>query len=194
MTDLNMTENAAAARYRAVTDGFLARVDGIGADAWAHPSPCTGWTVRDVVAHVVIVHRRVLTRLTGGELPGIEPLPPQPGEDLPRDLRVLVEQVREALEDPRRADQQVNSIIGRLTFAELVGTLLCADVLLHTWDVARATGQDERLDPVAVADALAFLDPRDAELRVPGEFGPRLDPPAGADEQARLISFSGRSL
>lgn len=75
-----------------------------------------------------------------------------------------------------------------------MGTLLCVDILLHTWDVARATGQDERLDPAAVAAALRFLLPRDADLRVPGEFGPRLDPPPGADEQAQLIAFSGRAL
>jgi uncharacterized protein (TIGR03086 family) len=181
-----------AARYRAVTNGFLARVAGIGPDGWGGASPCEGWTVRDVVAHVVIVHRRVLARLDGGKLPGIEPLPPEPGEDLPGDLRALVAEVREAVEDPGRAARQVDSIIGRLSFAELVGTLLCADVLLHTWDVARATGQDERLDAAAVADAMRFLLPRDRDLRVPEEFGPRLEAPPGADEQARLIAFSGR--
>ena len=187
-------ESAAAVRYRAVAEGLLARVDGIGAGAWELPSPCEGWSVRDVVAHAVIVHRRVLTRLHGGDLPGIEPMPRQPGEDLPRDLRALITEVRKAVEDPACADRQVDSIIGRLTFAELVGTLLCADLLRHTWDVARATGQDDRLDPQAVTDAMAFLGPRDAELRVPEEFGPRLQAPPGADEQDQLIAFSGRVL
>jgi uncharacterized protein (TIGR03086 family) len=180
-------------RYRTVAAGFLARVDGIPADAWSAPSPCVGWSVRDVVAHAVIVHRRVLARLTGGELPSIEPPPPQPGEDLRADLRARVAEVREAVADPLRASRRVESMIGELTFAGLVGTLLCVDTLIHTWDVARATGQDERLDQAAVADALAFLAPRDVELRQPGEFGPRLDPPPGADEQARLIAFSGRA-
>ena len=180
-------------RYRAVAADFLAWVHGIPADAWTGPSPCAGWSVRDVVAHVVVVHRRVLGRLTGGELPGIEPPPPQPGEDLPAQLRALVAAVGDAVEDPARAGRRVDSIIGPVTFAELVATLLCADVLIHTWDVARATGQDERLDPAAVADAVGFLAPRDADLRVPGEFGPRLDPPPVADEQSRLIAFSGRA-
>jgi uncharacterized protein (TIGR03086 family) len=177
-----------------VAAGFEGRVDGIGARAWGAPSPCDGWTVRDVVAHAVIVHRRVLARLYGGEVPDIEPPPPLPGEDLSAELRTVVAAVQEAVDDPERAMRQVDSIIGRLSFADLVGTLLCVDILLHTWDVARATGQDERLDPAAVASAMEFLLPRDEELRVPGEFGPRLDPPVGADEQARLISFSGRAL
>ena len=182
----------AATRYRSVAAGFLTRVDGIDAGAWGGPSPCEGWTVRDVVAHTVVVHRRVLTRLYGGEVPDIEPAPALPGEDLPADLRTVIATVQEAVDDPERARRQVDTIAGRMTFADLVGTLLCVDLLVHTWDVARATGQDERLDAAAVADAMRFLLPRDAELRVPGEFGPRLDAPPGADEQARLIAFSGR--
>src|SRR5882672_8055816 len=139
----------AAARYRTVAAGVLARVEGIPAGAWSRPSPCEGWSVRDVVAHVVIVHRRVLARLDGGEVPGIEPMPPLAGEDLPADLRIVIAAVRAAVEDPGRAPRRVESVIGPLTFAELVGTLLCSDILLHTWDLARATGQDERLDPRA---------------------------------------------
>jgi uncharacterized protein (TIGR03086 family) len=150
--------------------------------------------VRDVVAHTVNVHRRILVRLNGGELPGIEPPPPRPGEDLPADLRTLVAAVQDAVADPDRAARQVESIIGPLSFADLVGTLLCEDTLLHTWDIARATGQDERLDPAAVRDALASLRPRDAALRTPEEFGRRLAPPPGADEQAQLIAFSGRAV
>lgn len=182
----------AATRYRSVATGFLTRVDGIDASAWGGPSPCEGWTVRDVVAHTVIVHRRVLSRLYGGELPAIEPAPPLPGEDLPAELRTVISSVQEAVDDPERAQRRVDTIAGPMAFADLVGTLLCVDLLLHTWDVARATGQDERLDPAAVAAAMRFLLPRDVELRVPGEFGPRLDAPPGADEQARLIAFSGR--
>lgn len=189
-----MVQAGAAARYRSVASGFLARVDGIPAGAWNSPSPCDRWSVRDVVAHVTVVHRRILARLNGGELPGIEPPPPQPDEDLPADLRVVMAAVQEAVEDPARAARMVESMIGEMRFAELVGTLLCVDTLLHTWDVARATGQDERLDPAAVDAALSFLGPRDAELRQPEEFGPRLEPPPGADHQARLIAFSGRQV
>jgi uncharacterized protein (TIGR03086 family) len=176
-----------------VAAGFLARVDGVRGDQWTDPTPCERWTVRDVVAHAVNVHGRILARLNGGELPAIEPPPPQPGEDLPADLRALVAAVQEAVDDPARAAREVDSINGPMTFGGLVGTLLCEDTLLHTWDIARATGQDERLDPGAVRDVLGSLLPRDATLRHPEEFGPRLDASADADEQARLIAFSGRT-
>jgi uncharacterized protein (TIGR03086 family) len=179
-------------RYGLVVAGFLTRVHGVSSDGWQRPSPCKGWTVRDVIAHVLVVHRRVLVRLHGGLLPSIEPPPARPGEHLASDIRDAAAAVTDALWEPGCASRQVDSIIGQITFGQLVGTLLCADVLLHTWDVARATGQDERLDPHAVSAAMRFLGPRDADLRVPEEFGPRIDPPPGCDEQAALIAFAGR--
>lgn len=77
-------------------------------------------------------------------------------------------------------------------FSSLVG-LLCADTLIHTWDLARATGQDERLDAAAVADALGFLTPIDDAIRRPGGFGSKIEPPPGADEQTTFINFAGRA-
>ena len=54
-------------RYRAVADGFGARLDGVGPDVWSTKTPCEEWTARDLVAHVVGVHRRVLATLDGSE-------------------------------------------------------------------------------------------------------------------------------
>jgi hypothetical protein len=78
-------------------------------------------------------------------------------------------------------------------FEQLVGTLLSADTLIHTWDLARGAGLDENLDARSVAAVLAFMMPNDELLRVPGGFGPALEPPAGADEQVRLLCFAGRA-
>lgn len=180
-----------AARYRAIAADYLARVEGVA--AWDVATPCDGWTARDLVAHSVNVHRRMLVRLDGGELPDMEPAPAAPGEDLPGELRALAGAVQGAL-DGGRGGEVVESPAGPVAFAELVGTLLCADTLVHTWDLARATGQDERLDPSAVGVALEFMLPRDAGMRRPGGFGPRLDAPEGADAQTRLLLFCGRRV
>lgn len=45
------------------------------------------------------------------------------------------------------------------------------DVFLHTWDLARAIGQDDRLDPQACADLLAEMEPIEELLRTSGQFG-----------------------
>ena len=70
----------------------------------------------------------------------------------------------------------------------------CFDTLVHTWDLARAIGQDERLDADAVTFSFDALRPNDEAIRGPGSYGPRLDPPPGADEQTRFLAFLGRRV
>jgi uncharacterized protein (TIGR03086 family) len=176
-----------AERYGRVADGVTRLVDGCPPGAWSNPSPCEGWTAHDVARHVVTTHRSILTRLSGGD-----PSPPDSDEDLAAAWQVESGAVRAALADPDRSATSVTSMGGEQPFAELVGTLLCADTVIHSWDLARATGQDERLDPAAVEAARAFLEPNDAMLRVPGGFGPKVAPPAAADPQTLLLSFVGR--
>jgi uncharacterized protein (TIGR03086 family) len=76
----------------------------------------------------------------------------------------------------------------------LVGRLLCADTLVHTWDLARATHQEERLDASAVVEAMEFLSPIDDAIRRPGGFGPKIAPKPDADEQTKLLNFCGRRV
>ena len=84
-------------------------------------------------------------------------------------------------------------MFGEQPFESLVGRLLCADTLIHTWDLARATGQDDRLDEEAAERALDFLTPIDDAIRGPGGFAPKLKAPPGADARARLLAFTGRA-
>jgi uncharacterized protein (TIGR03086 family) len=69
---------------------------------------------------------------------------------------------------------------------------LCTDTLIHTWDLARATGQDEALDEEGVTKAMEFLTPIDEAIRRPGGFGTKVEPRPDADAQTRLLNFSGR--
>jgi uncharacterized protein (TIGR03086 family) len=93
-----------------------------------------------------------------------------------------------------KANTTVGGMFGEQPFESLVARLLCSDTLIHTWDLARATGQDERLDPGAVARSEAFLAPIDEAIRRPGGFAPKIEPPADADEQTRFLNFCGRAV
>jgi len=73
-----------------------------------------------------------------------------------------------------------------------INTFCTGDVLVHTWDLARATGQDERLDPAKCAVMLEGMLPMDEALRQSGHYGPRVDVPEDADVQTRLLAFIGR--
>lgn len=178
-----------AERYRAVAAGFTRRLERVPPAGWAAPSPCPDWTARDVAVHVVMTHLRVLARMEGTEAVDV-----QPDADLLGAWRAATGAVQEALDDPARVSTVMGGMFGDQPFEQLVGGVLCTDTLVHTWDLARATGQDETLDAGAVANASAFLDPLGEAIRRPGGFGAKLDPTPGADDQTRFLNFCGRAV
>ena len=67
------------------------------------------------------------------------------------------------------------------------------DVLVHTWDLAKATGQDASIDADFAAGMYEGMLPMDAMLRQSGHFGPRVDVADDADPVTKLIAFTGRT-
>jgi uncharacterized protein (TIGR03086 family) len=176
-----------AKRYQVVADGFTARVDGVAPDGWSAATPCSDWTVRDLVTHVASTHRRVIATLDG-----TEPVAVDPETDLGVQWRAATGAVTSALADESRASTLVTGMFGEQTFESLVGRLVCTDTLTHTWDLARATGQDETLDADAVAKAMLSLAPMDEAIRRPGGFAAKITPAPGADAQTQFLNFCGR--
>jgi uncharacterized protein (TIGR03086 family) len=176
-------------RYTAIASDFTTRLGGISPEQWSAPTPCTEWTARDLVGHVIATHRRVMAALDGTEPDSVDL-----DADVRREWAIATAAVAEAVEDPSRAGQTVGGVFGEQPFESLVGRLLCADTLIHTWDLARATGQPEDLDPTAVVKAMEFLTPIDDAIRGPGRFAAKIEPPRDASEQIRLLNFSGRAV
>ena len=88
---------------------------------------------------------------------------------------------------------QLPGPFGPMPAEQMIGRLISSDVLVHTWDLARAVGGDEQLDQDAVAAAYSGLKPMDAMIRRPGVFGPRIDV-SDADLQTEFLSFLGRTV
>jgi uncharacterized protein (TIGR03086 family) len=174
-------------RYSRVAEGFGTRVAGIE-EAWAAPTPCAEWTVRDLVGHVVSVHRHVLSGF-GGTL-----APPAADDDLVTAWRDVTAGVRATLADPERAGAPVSGRFAPMPLEELIGRLLCIDTVVHTWDLARATGQNELLDRDAVTIAFEGIRPADEAIRGDGGYGPKIQPAPDADEQTRFLNFLGRAV
>jgi uncharacterized protein (TIGR03086 family) len=100
--------------------------------------------------------------------------------------------VLSALDDPEVCARQFDGPMGRTTIEEMVGRFGIADLVVHTWDLARATGQDEELDTDEVRRAFALMEPNDEMMRKGDAFGARIEVPDDADDQTRLIAFTGR--
>ena len=62
---------------------------------------------------------------------------------------------------------------------------LAADHLVHAWDLARALGVDDTLDPEAVHAVAEWFEPTEELWREAGVIGPRVPVPDDADEQTR---------
>jgi uncharacterized protein (TIGR03086 family) len=171
-------------RWRHTADAFTAHLEAVAADQWDSPTPCPDWNVRELVEHAISAQARLPKELgTEIEIPE--------SDDPKATWRVVRDAARGAYEKPGALDVEFDLPFGKLTGAQLVNNLATGDLLIHTWDLARATGTDERLDPDVVAAVYQGLEPLDEIMRA-GAFGPRVEPPEGADLQTELLCFSGR--
>lgn len=177
-----------AERYREVAAGFTERARAVPDEAWDSPAPCDGWVARDIVRHMVEWMPGLVLGDAGVELPK----PPSADDDPLGAWEALNDALQGALDDPEIGAREFEMRMGRFTVERAIDMFCTGDVLVHTWDLARATGLDEHLDPDEVHRMFAGLEPMDAALRESGHYGPRVHVPDDADEQTKLIAFTGR--
>ncbi|GGX82713.1 TIGR03086 family metal-binding protein [Streptomyces fructofermentans] len=179
----------AADEHRAVAGAFTERVRGTSPSAWDDPAPCEGWAARDVVRHLVEWFPDFLKAGAGVELPK----GPSVDDDPVAAWTVHSDGVQAVLDDPATAQRTLsNPHIGEVPLDQAIDRFYTSDVFMHTWDLARATGQEERLDPGKCAQLLEGMLPLDDVLRGSGQYGPRVEVAEGADVQTQLLAFIGR--
>ena len=176
-------------RYRRVALQMTERVNAVADGEWENPSPCEGWVARDVIRHMVEWMPAFLE--SGASV--ASPEGPSVDDDPFAAWRTLTDWIQGLLDDPQTAASEFSHPrAGRHSLEDAIATFILGDVLVHTWDLARATGGDERLDADEVHRMVTGMEPYDDMLRASGQYGPRVEVQADADEQARLISFMGR--
>jgi uncharacterized protein (TIGR03086 family) len=180
---------ADAQRYATVAQGFTTCLSGVGPDQWTPATPCSEWTVGDLVVHVINTQRRVLAVLEDSEAVEVDP-----DGDLQSQWSESSAALLAAVSNPELAAKEVNGFIGRMPFGTLVGGMACSDTVVHTWDLARATGQDEQLDAGAVDHCAGMLAGLGDFIRRPGVFAPALPAPPDADAQTEFLLYCGRAV
>ena len=174
---------SAADRHRAVAAVFTDRVH--GARDWDAPSPVEGWAARDVVLHLV-------EWLPGLLAAGDVELEPGPTGDPVGAWDHHVGQVQALLDAPDADRSFTHPRLGTSPLDQAIDRFYTPDVFMHTWDLARAAGQDPALDEERCAAMLAGMEPLDEMLRASGQYGPRVPVAADASAQDRLMAFVGR--
>jgi uncharacterized protein (TIGR03086 family) len=175
-------------RYQRITGVFTARVRAVSSGAWDNPSPCEGWTARDVVGHLT----GWIPGFFGAQ--GVE-FPPVPSvqDDPVAAWETVQATLAEALADPALAARAVETPFSTQSLGETIDMIVTGDVFTHTWDLARATGQDETLDPDQLQLMIAAMGAMPEEaLRADGMFGPPIEVSADADDQTKFLAYVGR--
>lgn len=179
--------SAIADRITRLSDRFEQLVANTPSDAWSNPSPCDGWTARDAVRHVIDVHGMVLRPLD-------RRLPPAPtvDDDPVAAFRSARAEVAAVLSDPALATTEYDGYFGRSVVQETIDQFLGFDLVVHGWDLARTTGQDETIPPDEVARIAARAAELGDALRSPGVCKPAVEIGADASEQDKLLALLGR--
>ena len=174
-------------RLTHLVDQFDARVQAAPAGAWGNAAPCDGWTALDVLEHVCSNLSRTAAGITGTEPTSFDAANPTGSWAAARDG---------VLGAVSTGDLSANvpTPMGPMPAEQFIGRFTCTDVLVHTWDLARAVGGDETLPADVVAQAYSGLKPMDAMIRQPGFFGPKIEAAEGDDTQTEFLKFLGRKV
>jgi uncharacterized protein (TIGR03086 family) len=175
---------------------FAALVAGVGSEQWHDQTPCPEWDVRMLVNHLLYEQRWAPLLLDGltidevgdrfeGDLMGDD------ASAWPGLLASSIDEAHTAVAQPGALDRTVHLSFGEFSGQEYV-LQLTVDLAIHAWDLARATGQDDRLDPSAVALLLPWAEANVDFLAASGLFGSRIDAGPGAQDEIRLLGLLGR--
>ena len=179
-----------ANRHRQVCTAFGDAVSTVG-DHWRARSPCSEWDARGVLEHVIGFHDVLLLRPLATK-------PQRPKDDPVGRWAATYSALDQVLSRPGLFDGVVdvpavgNHPASRLDAIHIV-PLLSLDVLVHTWDLARAAGHEVNLDPEPSALFLSRLPTGNEALAKTGMYDSPWDVPDDADAQTKLLARLGRN-
>ncbi|MEU8434446.1 TIGR03086 family metal-binding protein [Streptomyces sp. NPDC029216] len=188
MPETLLEQHAAALRL------FGERVRAVADGQWGAPTPCTEWTVRDLVNHVTVEQLWIPPLVTEGRTVA-EVGDELAGDLLGRDPAAAFERAaaaaRAAFAAPGALERTVQVSYGPTRGAAYCSELT-ADCVVHAWDLSRAIGADDRLPAGLVEFSLKEVMPYADGLAAGGMYDEPLEVPAGADAQTRLLALLGR--
>ncbi len=180
--------NTTATSYEAADRSLTAVLDAVPATAWSEPSPCEGWTARDVVRHMIDTQRDLLTGhgLDLGPAPDVD-------ADPAGAWREHAQRVAAVIADDEVAGRGYDGFFGPTTIGATLEQFYVWDMVVHRWDVARATGQDAALTDAEVDRVAAGADSFGEALYMDGICRPAVTPPADADRATQVLARLGRA-
>jgi uncharacterized protein (TIGR03086 family) len=180
-----------------VIDETTKVVDGVTPDQLGMPSPCAGWTVRDVINHITGGATIFAISAEQGSVPDEDLVRLSTGDNLGDDYKgawkTSVDRAMATFRQPGILDKLVTLPFGQMPFGVALD-IAAFDVATHACDIAHATGQD--IDDVVLLETALEMGHKvmGPEHRVPGVFDAEQPVADDAPVQERLLAFAGRKL
>ncbi|MGH9137390.1 MAG: TIGR03086 family metal-binding protein [Acidimicrobiales bacterium] len=172
---------------------LTALVDCIEPAQLNHPTPCSRFTVHDVLDHMIVLGGSFAFSFRGDDAPETNP-PPVYGWVPAAEFRKAMEDLLDAVTSPGAMERTISAPAGEMpgaTFARFVAF----DGLIHGWDLASATGLDYEPAPAVIASVDEFArGALTADMRDGDTFKDATTAPEDATPLQRLVAFSGRSV
>jgi len=169
------------------------KIAAVTADQWGRDSVDEGWTVRELVNHVVSGNFWVDELMSGKTIEEVGDR--LDGDVLGDDPIAAYDASAEVAAEAFKADGAMERPAA-VSYGPVPGEVYCGhrfiDVLIHGWDVAESTGQDTNLPEALVEACWEVVEPQAAELGGSGAYGSHVEVPEGADLQTRLLAALGR--
>ena len=168
-----------------------ALITNVRPEQWSGPTPCTDWTVRRLVDHLIGMNRVFAALLAGHPPP--RPVAGHIEDDPIGAYRDSAAALQAAFEQTGVLERTYAGPLGTATGADRLHIRLY-DLLVHGWDLAKATGQPVELPEDAAEQALAFVRTQLTDEARPGRFEPAQSVADDAPAIERLVAFLGRPV
>jgi uncharacterized protein (TIGR03086 family) len=187
-------DTSAVGRIERAIDATGRVVTGVAEVQWTNPTPCAEWDARAVLNHTV-GGMRIFAAELNGTGPGAEHESDWLGADPQGAYTEAAEADRTAWNRPGALDTTVHISLGALP-GPMAALIHFTEVCVHGVDLAVATGQQALVDQELCADLLSVMRGMGGfdAYRIPGVFGPEVQPAPGAAPHARLLAYLGRTV
>lgn len=169
-------------------------IDAITPEQLDAPTPCDGWTVRDLVEHLLAVEGRVAGLPALGSVDDLPRRVPLPERDVAGAFRQASLEAQQAWADDSLLTTMVSPPWGEVPGAAAIGAYI-NEHLAHGWDLATAIGQHAEADPQLVGPVLAMAQHAIPDVARGTEhmpFGPVIDSATDAGPTEQLANWLGR--
>ena len=177
-----------AKQYQAALGLLTAVVEAVHADSWSAPSPCEGWTARDVIGHMVQTQRELLAGhgVDVGDTPDLE-------ADPAGAWRQHTHWVLDVLADEALVGRAYDGHFGPTTIGRTIEQFYVWDMYVHRWDLARAAGVHAELTHSELDLIEQGADSFGEALHMEGICRPSIDVHPDADRATRVLARLGRT-